>query len=103
MLEKSTDLLYIALAICALGFTAFLCYLLLALTKVVQESKKTVEDINKKLEKINPIVDTSTTTITSLMETVQTINDNILKPVASLSKMFKGWRQAASIFRGKDK
>ena len=68
MLETSSDLLIIVGAFCLLVFTGFLCYLIYSLTKIVQESKKTVEDVNKKMEKLNPVIDNTTMTISSLMQ-----------------------------------
>jgi len=101
MLNTSTDLLLIAIAISVLGLTGYLSYLIYSLAKVVQESKKTVEDVNKKLGKIDPIVESSAETISSLMETLKSINDNLLKPVASFSKLFKNVRQAVEVFTAK--
>lgn len=101
MLNTSTDLLLIAIAISVLGLSGYLSYLIYSLAKVVQESKKTVEDVNKKLEKVDPLVDSSTETISSLMETLQTINNNILKPVASVSGVIKNLRSAVAVFKDK--
>lgn len=103
MLETSNDLLLIASSIAILVFTGFLCYLVFSLTKLIQESKKTVEDVNKKLEKIDPLVDDLTKTVGSLTGTIQNINDNILKPVASISTVFKKFRNIVGAFRGEEK
>ncbi len=101
MFNTSTDLLLIAIAISVLSLSGYLSYLIYSLAKVVQESKKTVEDVNKKLEKIDPIIDSSAETVTSLMETLRTINNNVLKPVASFSKIFNNVKQAISVFTKK--
>ena len=103
MINTSMDLMLVSIAIAVLGLSGFFCYLIYSLTKVVQESRKTVEDVNKKLEKIDPVVDSTSTTISSLLETVDTINNGVLKPVASFSKIIKNFRAAANIFTKKDK
>lgn len=101
MLETSKDLLFIAIAIAVLALGGYLSYLFYSLAKLVQESKRTVEDVNKKLEKIDPLVDNTTETVNSLMSTVQAIDNGILKPIASLSDVIKNIRSAAAIMKGK--
>lgn len=98
MLETSKDLLFIALAISCLTLTGYLCYLIYSVTKLAQESKKTIEDVNKKLEKVNPVLDSTTGTINSLMETLKTINNGILKPIASISEIIKKVKVIKNIF-----
>lgn len=102
MLETSNDILLIASSIAILAFTGFLCYLVFSLTKLIQESKKTVEDVNKKLEEINPMVIDLTTTVNGLTTTIQDINNNLLKPIASVSQVFKKVRNIIGIFKGKE-
>ena len=101
MLETSKDILFIAISIAVLAISGYFSYLLYSLTKLTQESKKTVEDVNKKLEKVNPVLDSATNTIKSLSETIQAINDGILKPIASLSEVIKKVRTVQNIFNKK--
>lgn len=100
MLETSNDILLIASSIAILAFTGFLCHLVFNLTKIVQESKKTVEDVNKKLSTIDPLVSDLTTTVNSLTSTIQDINNNLLKPIASISQVFKKFRNIVGALRG---
>lgn len=100
MLETSKDLLLVALAISVLALTGYLCYLIYSLAKLIQETKKTVEDVNKKLDKVNPTLDATIKTVNSLLETLKIINDNLLKPVASLSQVIKKIKNIVSILRG---
>lgn len=79
--------------------TGFISYLLYAMTRVVQSSNVTIDDINKKLEKVDPIVDETTKTITELNQSAQAINENMLKPIASFASMFKGFQQVVSSFK----
>ena len=102
MLNTSTDVLLIVIAICVAFFTGFLCYFIYNLTQTVKQGTKTVEDVNKKLEKIDPLVDDLTETVGSLTGTIQNINNNVLKPVASLSTVFKKIKNITGIF-SKDK
>lgn len=98
MLETSKDILFIAISIAVLAVSGYLSYLLYSVTKLTQESKKTVEDVNKKLEKVNPVIDSAAETIQSLTETIQAINDGILKPIASISEIIKKVRTVQNIF-----
>ncbi|MDD3887795.1 MAG: DUF948 domain-containing protein [Patescibacteria group bacterium] len=100
MLETSNDILLIASSIAILAFTGFLCHLVFNLTKIVQESKKTVEDVNRKLNEIDPMVKDLTTTVNGLTTTIQDINNNLLKPIASLSQVFKKVRSIVGAFKG---
>lgn len=102
MLQESSDILYIAISIAVLTVSGFFSYLLYSLSKLTQESKKTVEDVNKKLDKINPVVDSATKTAESLTETIQTINNGVLKPIASLSDLIKKFRTISKIFKGEE-
>lgn len=101
MLSSSTDLLFIALAICVMAFTGFVCYFIYSLTQTVKESTKTVKDVNKKLEKIDPMIDDLCATVNSVTGTVRNINNNILKPIASISQVFKKFRNIVSVFSKK--
>ena len=103
MFDTSIDLLWGGLALAIVVLAGFLSYLLYSVTKVVQESRKTVEDVNKKLAKIDPIVDSTSTTVSSLMQTIDGINNGILKPIESFSQVFKGIRSAAKVFTSKEK
>ncbi len=99
MLETSNDVLLIASSIAILTFTGFLCHLVFNVTKIVQESKKTVEDVNKKLNEIDPMVRDLTTTVNGLTTTIQDINNNILKPIASISQVFKKVKNIMGAFK----
>lgn len=89
MLETSQDILFIAIAVAVLTLSGYLCYLIYSLTKLTQESKKTVEDVNKKLEEVNPVLDSASNTVKSLTETIQAINNGILKPIVSITEIVK--------------
>ncbi|MBU1118431.1 DUF948 domain-containing protein [Patescibacteria group bacterium] len=96
MLQTSSDVLYLCGSLALLAFTGFLCYFIYALTKTVQESQKTLEDVNGKLKRVDPVVDETVTTLTDINKSVQTINENVLKPIASLAGVVKGIKQTAS-------
>lgn len=96
---QSLDFLLIALGVCALVLTGYICYALLNLSRVLREFKKSLGDINKKLDKINPVVESFGSTTISLMETIQAINNNLLKPVASFSKVIKHIKTAWTVFK----
>lgn len=79
--------------------TSFLCYLIYSIAKLVSEGNKTVADVNKKLEKIDPVFDETTKTLVDLNESIQAINNGILKPIASVASVFRGVKQAISTFQ----
>ena len=48
---------------------------------------------------VDPIVDETTKTIAELNQSAQAINENMLKPIASIASMFKGFQQVVSSFK----
>ncbi|MBU1167918.1 DUF948 domain-containing protein [Patescibacteria group bacterium] len=95
----SEDFILIAGGVGILALSGFLSHLIYNFSKVVKESNKTVADVNKKLEKIDPVIDETTKTLVDLNESVQGINNGIIKPLSSLSETFRGIRQALSVFK----
>lgn len=96
---EANDFILYAGGVAILILTGFISYLLYAMTKVVQSANVTVDDVNNKLKKVDPVVDETTKTLTELNESVQTINENVLKPVASIASLFKGFSQIANSFK----
>jgi len=101
MLNTSSDLLLIVLAICSLALAGFVCHLVYHLTLLIKESQKTVTDINKKLEKIDPVLNSTVETVTALTQTIKTLNENLLRPIASFTEIFKSLKNIAGIFKKK--
>lgn len=94
----STDFILIAGGVAILALSGFLCHLIFNLTQVIKEGRKTVVDVNAKLEKVNPVIDETSKTMVDLNESIQAINSGILKPLASFAQVFKGLKQAAGVF-----
>lgn len=96
---EAGDFILYAGGVAILVLAGFISYLIYAMTKVVQSTNVTVDDINKKLEKVDPVFDETTKTLTDLNQSVQSINENMLKPIASIASVFKGVRQAMASFK----
>jgi len=56
MLETSKDILYLVLAFCILWFTAFLCWFLYYLVRLVKQANETVEDIRQHFARVTSIM-----------------------------------------------
>lgn len=69
---------------------------------MTKETTKTLENFNRKLEKIDPLLDEATGTVANLLGTVNEIDRNVLKPIASLSQVFKKFRNIFGIFNSND-
>ncbi|HUT22287.1 MAG TPA: hypothetical protein VMX18_02655 [Candidatus Bipolaricaulota bacterium] len=50
MLETSKDVLYIVLSFCLIWLTAFLCWALFYLTRLLKQSNEVVSEVRDKLE-----------------------------------------------------
>ena len=98
MFETSLDLLYGAIAIGVLLFAGFLSYVLFRTGKIIEESQKSVETVNKNLSKLETVVDDVIPTIREVNMTVRDINSNIVKPVTSIGQIFRKFRSIAGIF-----
>lgn len=102
MLELGRTVLFFALSIGILAMSGYFCYLLFNWAKMTKETTKTLENFNRKLEKIDPLLDEATGTVTNLLGTVNEIDRNFLKPIASLSQIVKKVRNIFSIFNPGD-
>ena len=102
MLELGRTALFFALSISILAMSGYFCYLLFNWAKMTKETTKTLENVNKKLEKIDPLLDEATRTVTSLLGTVKEIDRNFLKPIASLSQVVKKFRNIFGIFNSEE-
>lgn len=100
MFETSLDLLYIAIALGVILFAIFLSFVLYRSAKLIEETERTVKDVNKKLEKIDRVIDDTIPTITEVNETVRHINSNIIKPVSSIGSVFKKIASFTNAFKG---
>jgi len=98
MLEVGKTTLFFALSGALLGVSGYFCYLLFNWAKLISETKKTMQDLNKKLEKVDPVLDEATGATTDLLQTVREIDKNFLKPVASFSKVVKKIKNIVSVF-----
>ena len=58
MLESSKDLLFIVLAVCAIAFTTFACWLLYYLVAIVKDTYSMTKSLKKKVELIDEILKT---------------------------------------------
>jgi predicted PurR-regulated permease PerM len=86
VLETSKDLLNLAIAIVVVLCGGFLSYLLYHIAKVVQESGKSLQNINHNMEKFNPVVDEVIPTIREVNDTVRGANQSL----ANVGKIFQG-------------
>lgn len=55
--QTSQDFLYIVLALCALWFTVFLCWLLYQAARVLRNANRIIEGVTRKLELISDAVE----------------------------------------------
>lgn len=101
-MEVGKTVLFFALSLTILAVSGYFCYLLFCWAKLIQETKRTMEDFNKKLEKVNPVLDEATGTATDLLQTVREIDRNFLKPVASFSKVVKKLKNIVGVFGGSE-
>lgn len=102
MLEVGKTVLFFALSLAILAMSGYFSYLLFNWAKLMQESKKTLEDLNRKLGKIDPLFDEVTETTTDLLSTVREIDKNFLKPIASFSRVVKKLKNILGIFGAGD-
>lgn len=100
MMEVGRTILFFALSIAILAVSGYFCYLLFCWAKLMQETKRTMQDLNKKLEKVDPVVDEAAGTATDLLQTVREIDRNFLKPIASFSKVIKKIKNVIGVFGG---
>ncbi|MEW6407345.1 MAG: DUF948 domain-containing protein [Patescibacteria group bacterium] len=100
MLEIGKTILFFALSLAILSVSGYFCYLLFNWAKLMQETKRTVEDLNKKLAKVDPVLDEASGTATDLLQTVREIDKNFLKPIASFSRVVKKIKNITGIFSG---
>ncbi|MBT4153583.1 MAG: hypothetical protein HOE53_02945 [Candidatus Magasanikbacteria bacterium] len=56
IVSSSQDVLYVALALCVLFFTVFLCWLLFEAARILKNANRIVESLTHKLELINEAV-----------------------------------------------
>ena len=56
MIETSKDILFIALAFCAVFFTAFLCWLLYYLVAITRDAYNITNSIKKKIDLLDDIL-----------------------------------------------
>lgn len=90
MLNTSQDVFWIALALSIVVVSTCLAVVLIRLSGILKEGEKTVQDVNKKLEMTNPVLEESTRTVSSLMQTLQTIDQSFLNPAVKLGVALKG-------------
>lgn len=58
MFDTSQDVLFLALALCAIGFTVFICILLLYLIKIIKNAHDVIKGVRKKLELVDDVLKT---------------------------------------------
>lgn len=98
MLILGKTVLFFALSLSILAVSGYFCYLLFCWAKLMQETKRTMQDLNKKLEKVDPVVDEVVGTTADLLQTVREIDRNFLKPIASFSKVIKKIKNVIGVF-----
>lgn len=79
LVSSSQDLLYVALAVSALWFTAFLCWVLYQAARVLRNANEIIESVTEKLELINDAV-----------QYMRTKVDTVSKSMNSVSGMMSG-------------
>lgn len=89
MFEESIDYLWVAAAIGVLVVGLVLAYLIYQMALVVKESRKTVEDVNRKLIKADPVVDAVVRTANDASESVTLVRKNVVEPVTNIGSIVK--------------
>lgn len=99
MLILAKTILLFSLSLAILGVSGYFCYLLFNWAKLVRETNKTLADINKKLEKVDPILNEASETSCELLKTVKEIDKNFLKPIASVSQIVRKIKEFIAVFK----
>ena len=99
MFEESIDYLWVAAAIGVLVVGIVLAYLIYQMALVVKESRKTVEDVNRKLIKADPVVDAVVRTANDASESVTLVKKNVVEPVTNLGGMVKGAMKGSNMIK----
>ena len=95
MFETTKDIYWLILGISIASTALMLSYVLYRLAKILEETRFTVKDVNKKLKKTDELFDEGVPAITGLMQTLGTINKQILRPITGVGAIFR----ALNIFR----
>ncbi|MCA9375740.1 MAG: hypothetical protein KC925_01625 [Candidatus Doudnabacteria bacterium] len=91
MFDESKDILWLAIAISVIGVSGFLSYLLLHTAHLVRESKRTVEDVNGKLKRVDPALDAITKALEEASVAVTSLRENVIEPIASIGGVIKSF------------
>ena len=86
MLESSKDLLFIVLAICAIAFTTFACWLLYYFIAIIKDAYQLTDGIKKKLDLLDDILKTIKEKINSTASYVGLIFSGLEKIVDYVQK-----------------
>ena len=97
MFETTKDIYWLILGIGVGVVALMLAYLLFKIAKLVEEAQHTVKDINSKLKQTDKLLEEGVPALTSMIQTVQILNQQILRPLVSVGAAFK----AFNIFRRK--
>lgn len=100
MFEASIDLLWGAIALSVLGVSGFLCYLLFHSAGLVRESRRTVEDVNGKLKRVDPALDALVVSLEEVQTAITSVRHNIVEPISSIAGMLRGIASLRDRFSG---
>lgn len=101
MFDTSKDVFWIILSASIGLVSILLSVVLFRVAKIIQESEKTVKNVNRKLKKLDPIIDDGVPIVSSFLETLEGINNHILKPVLGIGSAIRGISGLSSLFRKK--
>jgi len=100
MFNESIDLLWLAIALAVLVVSGFTAYLIFHLAHLVRESKRTVEDVNGKMKRVDPALDALTSTAQELSKSVESLRTNVIEPIAGIGGFLKGILNFKNAFSG---
>ncbi len=89
MIETSKDVLYIVLSFCLLWLTAFLCWALFYLTKLLKQSNEVVTEFREKMEELFDAFDRLREKVESGIKAVGLVSDGLKSVIKYLSKKKK--------------
>ena len=89
MIETSKDVLYIVLSFCLLWLTAFLCWALFYLTKLLKQSNEVVTEFREKMEDIIEAIEKMKDKIEAGFKAAGLVSDGLKSVIKHLSKRKK--------------
>ncbi len=89
MLETSQDVLYIVLSFCLLWLTAFLCWALFYLAKLLKNANETITEFRERMEEIIEAIEKMKDKLEAGFKIVGLVSDGLKSVVKHLGKKRK--------------